>query len=102
MTITKLMEAIKPYDRIMVAYLSSTCPACHKMQPILLELKLPHVKIISEEEQMLTMMSGVSALPTFVFYHNGLEYYRSTGFSNLESLLRIYKMEIKIKKSKKN
>ncbi len=101
MTITKLMEAIKPYDRIMVAYLSNTCPACHQMQPILAELKLPHIKIVSEEEQMLTMMSGVSALPTFVFYHNGLEYYRSTGVNHLQRLQEIYEMEIKTKKNKK-
>lgn len=71
------------------------CGPCQMMRPIVAELaeKHPEIKVVPiniDDEEELAEANGVSTIPCFVLYRDGVEVAREVGvmpFKNLEKML---------------
>lgn len=84
---TQLDEALSLNAHIVLDCHASWCGPCKRLAPVLNELALahPHVQLlmldVDDADQDLLTRLGVSALPTVIFYKQGVETEKVVGFS---------------------
>ncbi len=80
---------------VLVDFSAPWCGPCRKMLPMLAELtkeqqsKMKLVTINIDEHTQLTEQLGVTEIPVFVVYKNGVETARKSGLQTKEGLLKI-------------
>ncbi|MFA5998774.1 MAG: thioredoxin [Candidatus Babeliales bacterium] len=94
-TITKdnFEKEIKQYDKPVVIDVYATwCGPCQQMKPIFTELagefagRCKFAALNVDEVRDLSIMFGVTSVPTFVFYNNGEIHSKETGYMSKEAL----------------
>jgi len=77
---------------VLVDFWSPTCGPCRQLSPILEqiddavpEIKICKVNIMNEKD--LAVSNGINALPTMIYYVNGVEKTRITGLYPREEII---------------
>ncbi|MBM17829.1 MAG: thioredoxin [Epsilonproteobacteria bacterium] len=84
---------IKQSDKpIVIDVYATWCGPCQQMKPIFTELakefegKCKFAALNVDEARDLSIMFGVTSVPTFVFYNNGEMHSKDTGYMSKEAL----------------
>lgn len=86
-------KEIKQYDKPVVIDVYATwCGPCQQMKPIFNDLekefegRCKFAALNVDEVRDLSIMFGVTSVPTFVFYFNGEMHSKDTGYMSKEAL----------------
>lgn len=86
-------KEIKQNDKPVVIEVYATwCGPCQQMKPIFTELsqefenRCKFAALNVDEVRDLSIMFGVTSVPTFVFYYNGEMHSKDTGYMSKEAL----------------
>lgn len=77
---------------IIIDVYATWCGPCQQMKPIFTELakefdgKCKFAELNVDEARDLSIMFGVTSVPTFVFYNNGEMHSKDTGYMSKEAL----------------
>ena len=77
---------------IIIDVYATWCSPCQKMTPIFSELekeysgKCKFVAVNVDEARDLSIIFGVTSVPTFIFFYKGEIQFKDTGFMNKDSL----------------
>lgn len=84
---------IKKSDQpIIIDVYATWCGPCQQMKPIFTELakefegKCNFAELNVDEARDISIMFGVTSVPTFVFYNNGEMHSKDTGYMSKEAL----------------
>ncbi len=86
-------KEIKQYDKpIVIDVYATWCGPCQQMKPIFTDLaqefhgRCKFAALNVDEVRDLSIMFGVTSVPTFVFYYNGEMHSKDTGYMSKEAL----------------
>lgn len=86
-------EAIVSKPTVLVEFYASWCPHCHRMMPIvdqikqLLEGQIDVYQLDIDENKELAEQQKVHSIPTFIVYKDGIEQWRQSGEMQADVLL---------------
>ena len=86
-------EAIRSTSTVLVEFLASWCPHCHRMMPIVEQIKelldgqVDVYQFDIDENKEIADKEQVESIPTFIVYKNGKEMWRQSGEMPGEVLL---------------
>lgn len=86
-------NVINSAGTVLVEFYASWCPHCHRMMPIveqikeLLEGKIEVYQFDIDQNQAIADENDVSSIPTFIVYRNGKEMWRQSGEMKADVLL---------------
>lgn len=89
-------EVLQSDKKVIADFYSDSCVPCKRISPVLSEIEeenddIKLVKININFDGELAEEYGVSSAPTLIFFSNGEEKNRSTGFKRKEEILDIVK-----------
>jgi thioredoxin 1 len=86
-------KEIKQFDKpIVIDVYATWCGPCQQMKPIFNDLakefdgRAKFTALNVDEVRDLSIMFGVTSVPTFVFYYNGEMHSKDTGYMSKEAL----------------
>ncbi len=86
-------KEIKQFDKpIVIDVYATWCGPCQQMKPIFAELakefdgRCKFAALNVDEVRDISIMFGVTSVPTFVFYFNGEMHSKDTGYMSKEAL----------------
>lgn len=88
-------EILKNSDKLVIIdFFADWCMPCQMLTPVLSELdkkynNLEIYKINVDESQTASMIYGINAVPTMLFFKNGKEVERKVGLETIENLSNI-------------
>ncbi|MCM1355900.1 MAG: thioredoxin family protein [Staphylococcus sp.] len=86
-------DVINSSPVVFVEFYASWCPHCHKMMPVveqikeLLEGRVPVYQFDIDKNSDAADEAGIRSIPVFIIYRNGKEEWRHTGETDGEVLL---------------
>ena len=86
-------QLIHSAPAVLVEFYASWCPHCHRMMPIVAEIRellagsLKVEQFDIDENSDLAAQEGADSVPTFILYRDGEEVWRQTGEMSAETLL---------------
>jgi len=95
LTITKdnFDKEIKQYDKpVIIEVFATWCGPCQQMKPIFSDLanefegRAKFAMLNVDEVRDLSILFGVTSVPTFIFYYNGEMHSKDTGYISKEAL----------------
>ena len=93
LTLQNFETTVASSDLTVVDFWATWCGPCKMIAPILEEIVaetgLPLGKVNVDEQRELAIRYGIQFIPTLVFFKNGKEINRVTGFAEKGKLLQI-------------
>jgi thiol-disulfide isomerase/thioredoxin len=79
-------DIVRPDDRWGVtAFTSQNCGPCRRNEPRLREIErvVPVLRVDVDQQPRLAANAGIQVIPTYVLFHNGVEYARTNDIETL-------------------